>query len=237
MPAPDYPGGEMPALVSILETALDAVPDKRFQSAEQFQNSLMQWLSGATVSGDLQAKHAGKVRSSTAGKERTGEGLLSPALMKLMEDRLASQVGPMAGNFVRRACRADADVVSISRELASHIPNPGERKEFVRAIENSDIASAARQKGRSDIQATQSGSAVDTPARGVQAPKLNAEQLRRVTSELAYFVGPLASRLVHSASASAPTLADLYRDLAAHIPSDQDRQEFLERVSTLLPSG
>ncbi len=226
-------GGEIPALVSILEKALNAVPDRRFQSAEEFHDSLIQWLSGANVSGDLQAEPARNVRAAAAGRETTGGGSVSPALMKLMEDRLASHVGPMAGHFVRRACRTDADIVHITRELASHIPNRNERNEFVRAIENSDIVSAARQGSRPDLQATRSGSAVDAPARGARAPVLNAEQQAGVVNELAYFVGPLASRLVHSASARASTTAELYRELAAHIPSERDRQKFLQRVSTL----
>jgi serine/threonine-protein kinase len=225
-------GGQIPTLVTILETALDPDPDHRFQSAEQFQNSLTQWLSGATVSGNQRAKAVADAGSLKAGQQRTVKGSVSPALLKLMEERLASYVGPMAGHFVRRACRADADLVAITTELAGHIPNQDERAQFLRAIESSDIVSAVLKQTRSDIRERKSGSGLEAPARGAEKLVLSADKASRIAAELTYFVGPLASRLVHSASARVSTLADLYQDLATNIPSEQDRKQFLERVNT-----
>jgi serine/threonine protein kinase len=225
-------GGQMPALVSILETALHPSPDQRFQSAEQFQNALLEWLSGASVSADSQATRAGGA-VSVAGGRLTGRAPISPALLKFLEERLASYVGPMAGLFVRKACRADADVDSITKELASHIPNRDERSEFVSAIENSDVVSAVRQGSRPNVRVQRSEPGVGIPVRSAQAPTLNAEQLGRIATELTYFIGPVARRLVHAASTRVSSVDDLYRDLATHIPSEQDRHKFLERVRTL----
>lgn len=229
--------GEMPALVSILETALDASPDRRYQSAEQFQNSLMQWMSGATVSANSRATVTFRAGPATGGPEQTGTVPLSPALLKMMEDRLASYVGPMAGHLVRRACREGADVHTVAAELAGHIPNPDERKEFLGVIESSDIVSSMRRSARSAVSAPRSDPGRPAPTVPVPAPALSAEVLDRIATELTYFVGPLASRLVHSASGRAATLADLYRELASHIPSEQDRQRFLERVRSAVPTN
>jgi eukaryotic-like serine/threonine-protein kinase len=228
-------GGQMPALASILETALHTSPEQRFQSAEDFQNALLQWLSGATVSANSQATNVGNAVSA-AGGHQTGKGTVSPALLKFLEERLASYVGPMAGHFVRKACRADTDVDSITKELASHIPNRDERSEFVNAVENSDVVSAVRQGSRPNVRIPRSDPGLASPVASAQAPTLSAEQLGRIAAELTYFIGPLAGRLVHAASTRVSSIDDLYRDLATHIPSERDRHTFLERVRTLIPS-
>jgi len=227
----------MPSLVSILQTALSPSPDQRFQSAEQFRDSLLQWLSGASASADARAMDADPAGSQTSGQEPTGGGPLPAAVMKFIEERLASYVGPMAGHFVRRACRTDADVASITMELADHIPDRVERDKFISAIEKSNLVSAARQRTRPDIRSRSSQPTIEAPASGAPVRTLGAEQLGRIATELAYFVGPLASRLVHSAAARAATLADLHQQLAAHIPSEEDRRKFLERARTIAPSG
>lgn len=229
--------GEIPALVSILQTALEASPDRRYQSAERFQNSLTQWLSGATVSANSRATVTVRAVPATGGAGQTGSPPLSPALLKMMEERLASFVGPMAGHLVRRACREGADVHAVAAELANHIPNADERKEFLGAIESSDIVSSMRRSARSAVSAPRSGPGRAAPTQLAPAPALNAEVLDRIATELTYFVGPLASRLVHSVSGRASTLADLCRELASHIPSEQDRQKFLERVRNAVPLG
>jgi hypothetical protein len=66
---------------------------------------------------------------------------------------------------------------------------------------------------------------------------LNAEVLDRIATELTFFIGPVASRLVHSVATRVSTLADLCGELASHIPSEQDRQKFLERVRRAAPGG
>jgi eukaryotic-like serine/threonine-protein kinase len=56
---------------------------------------------------------------------------------------------------------------------------------------------------------------------------LDAAQLEAVRKNLAVYVGPLAKILVPRAAKTARSLRDLYQLLAAEIPSETDRQEFL----------
>ncbi len=226
-----FSGDHMPALVSILEKALNPCPDQRFENAEQFQNELTAWLARATESGNLRAKNAAGTAEPMTGRQvQENHEPISPAVLKMMEERLASYIGPMAGHFVRVACRHDTDVVSIATELASHIPNRTERNEFVRAIQNSEVVTATPNGEPSSIRSQRSQSGVEAPDNGTPTLALGNEELSRIATELAYFVGPLASRLVHAAEARVSSLADLYRDLATHIPSERDRQQFLKRV-------
>jgi serine/threonine protein kinase len=230
-------GGEIPALVSILETALDAFPDRRYQSAEQLQNSLMEWLAGATISADSRATIAVRARPAAGGSVPSGSGPMSPALLKLMEERLASYVGPMASHFVRRASRGSTDVQSVVAELASHIADPDERRRFLSAIESSDIVSSMRRSAQSGTGAPRSSPRNSATTLHAPVLALNAETLGRIATELTYFIGPLASRLVQSVAAQVSTLPELCEALASHIPSEQDRQKFLERVRRAVPKG
>lgn len=228
-----FSGVHIPALVSILETALNPCPDQRFENAEQFQNKLTAWLAGATESGNLRAKNAaGTAEPMTSRQAQANNEPVSPALLKMMEERLASYIGPMAGHFVRSACRPDTDLVSIATELASHIPNSAERNEFVRAIQNTEAVTATLHGEPSSIRPQRSQSGIEAPTNGAPTLALDNEELSRIATELAYFVGPMASRLVHAASARVSSRADLYQDLATYIPSEQDRQQFLKRVRT-----
>jgi len=229
----DLSGGRIPALVSILETALNQSPDERFQSAAEFRDSLIEWLSDASSSANAQATGAGYAGPAEGGQAQTGRGSVSPELLKLIEERLASHVGPMAGHFVRIACRANSDVFGLTKELAGYIPDRAERDEFVSNIERSDLVRAARHDSAPPKPARRPLTTVAAPVREARPITLSPEQLGRIAAELTYFVGPLSSRLVQSASARATTLAELYQELAAHIPSERERQKFLEKLRTL----
>lgn len=229
-------GGQMPALASILETALNPSPDQRYQSAAEFRDSLIQWLSGATASANATATVVSDARPAQGG-QGTGRGSVSPELLKLIEERLASYVGPMAGHIVRRAFRTDSDVASLTKELAGHIPDGAERDEFVSDIERSDLVRAAHQGSTPAMQVRGSRTTVASPVHDASPLTLSPEQLGRIAAELTYFVGPLSSRLVQSASIRVATLADLYLELATNIPSEPERQKFLERVRALGLTG
>ncbi len=227
-------GGQIPSLVSILETALHQSPEQRFQSARQFQNALTDWLTGTADAGNARATRIGRADSGNADEGQADSESISPELLKLMEQRLASYVGPMAGVFVKKACRPAADLASITTELASHIPNRDERKQFLQAIEKSDVYSSTLRGTQPAARAPDAQSDIDATSPNARKLELTAEQAGRIITELTYFVGPVASRLVHLASARASTVANLYEDLASHIPSEQDRQQFLQRTGSLL---
>jgi hypothetical protein len=154
-----------------------------------------------------------------------------------MEERLASYVGPMASHFVRRASRGATDVHSVATELAGHIADPDERRQFLSAIESSDIVSSMRRSARSAVSPPRSNPRNSATTLHAPVLVLDAEVLDRIATELTFFIGPVAGRLVHSVATRVSTLADLCGELASHIPSEQDRQKFLERVRRAAPGG
>lgn len=229
-------GGQIPGLVSLLETALHQSPMQRFQSARQFQNALTDWLTGTMEDGNSRARRSSKPESAQGSGAPALDEPVSAELLKLMEKRLASFVGPMAGHFVRRACRPDTDLASITAELARHIPTPEERNEFVRAIENSDVYHSTLRGTQPPVPTPAASSGIERKE-GTETLDLNKEQMACIVSELTYFVGPVADRLAHFASTRAANLNELYHELASHIPSEPDRQQFLQRIQSALPLG
>jgi molybdopterin biosynthesis enzyme len=153
-----------------------------------------------------------------------------------MEKRLASFVGPMAGHFVRRACRPDRDLVSITAELATHIPTREERNEFVRAIEKSDVYHSTLRGTQPPVPTPAASSGIERKE-STEKLDLNKEQMACIVSELTYFVGPVADRLANFAATRAANLNELYHELASHIPSEPDRLQFLQRIQSALPFG
>jgi hypothetical protein len=80
---------------------------------------------------------------------------------------------------------------------------------------------------------------VDAPAAAAPAAAatLDAEQLRRVESELASYIGPLARLLVKRAAARAAGAEALLAELGAEIESDGERRRFLGACRALLRPG
>jgi eukaryotic-like serine/threonine-protein kinase len=63
-----------------------------------------------------------------------------------------------------------------------------------------------------------------------QAPKSAAQEfpIGDITKKLAIYIGPIASVLVRKLAAKCTDINQLYREAAAHIPSEKDRQRFLQ---------
>lgn len=63
-----------------------------------------------------------------------------------------------------------------------------------------------------------------------QVPKSAAQEfpIGDITKKLALYIGPIASVLVRKLAAKCTDLNQLYKEAAAHIPSEADRQRFLQ---------
>jgi serine/threonine-protein kinase len=64
-----------------------------------------------------------------------------------------------------------------------------------------------------------------TPATSVA---LAPDTLRRLEAALTEFIGPIARIVLRKQLLKSSSLADLYGDLAVHIPNDRDRAAFLK---------
>jgi serine/threonine protein kinase len=67
----------------------------------------------------------------------------------------------------------------------------------------------------------------NTPA---EFPELSPEVLKAATTELAFYIGPIARVLVHRAARESRTMQELYQAVAKEISSGSDRDKFLTKV-------
>lgn len=79
------------------------------------------------------------------------------------------------------------------------------------------------QEFRVTIEMVRSGAVVPT----LEAAELDPELLARIKKEFAVYIGPMARILVDRLSKRAQTVDELYKLLAAEIPSEPDRAKFL----------
>ena len=116
--------------------------------------------------------------------------------------------------------------------LAKKIPNDSERSEFLRSLETSGVREAAlSQEARSRSGFTQTGFAsVGTGSVHAEPLQLSADKLQSVTNELAFFIGPLASRLVKKVFKQSSNLDEFYSKLSSFIPEPSEQAQFLNKV-------
>ena len=221
-----------PALSAAIMRAISKRADERFQTAAQLAGALAAvqapvtgsapWLGGARAPAQpasATAAFAPPARPATA--QPAGPAPASTAAT--LERILVEFLGPIARHVVRRAVPECANVQELCRRLAGEIPDPNERRAFLRACARELGPDALSDTGRLEIEAAHTDPASARPA---WDPAL----LERARLELAAHVGPLARVIVQRAAARARDLAELYSMLAAEITSERDRQTFLART-------
>ena len=145
------------------------------------------------------------------------------ALNKTMADRLAPKtlldvesayrrvIGPMARVLLKRAAVEATDAEKLLAGLGAHINDPTEAKLF---------RQTAERLLREDD--------------GVAAMQLDAivseSEVRRATSELIVFLGPVAKILAQRHASTAVNLDDFIDHLAQAIIDPKDRKKFLDRM-------
>lgn len=129
--------------------------------------------------------------------------------------RLTELVGPIANRLVDKAAVRAGSIAELHERLAEHIPGGAERERFLALG-----GTTSREKA---------------PARAPQreqSPRveMGAAELESISALMARYVGPVASVLVKRESRSSASLDQLREQLAAHIPDQRDRAEFLRQA-------
>lgn len=208
---------ELPsALDEMMDRALQRNPTDRYQTAEEFidalQSSLQTSLPSQVQRIDLTRltgtadPHAND--ASTSELSRTMAEKLAPATLHALEETLARAIGPIARVVLSREARATTDPDKLIAALRSQIPGLDEAERFSKAAQEW----LRDDRGVAGVQL----SAVITPADKKQATEL-----------LLPIMGPLAQVLAEREAATAIGLEDYYEHLARKIPTEQDREQFL----------
>lgn len=239
------------ALSAMLIKALQPEPDDRFQKAQDFLDALLLAMqAGTNTSEEERTAYAGTVvvqqsittqqapqtRSSTpvstqsrarrARADSTGTRLgttsitLTPAVVSDIEKNLATHIGPLAKVLVKRGMRSADSLEHFTQSLADHIPNPSERNTFMKRLKSSGIEKV--------IEASQPGMAKTTGTASKAGYTFTPASLKNFSDQLAFYLGPMAPRLVKGLARQSASPRELQEKLAQKIPCAKERQAFLD---------
>lgn len=224
----------------ILMRALQPLSDVRFQSAAEFIKRLrtiddLDLTEAETAFFPTPAKNSDTTifQATQRRPDSPSVSQWNDELLTSLERSLAQFVGPMARVLVKKNSTQSTSLEELSARLAEHIPNQAERQQFLQRLERTGI-SAISQTAAS--QRTQGQGSQGQPAQGSAAAiplAISDGELRKITSIMAFFVGPLASRLVKQTRKKASDYNELISQLAIHIPDPAEQQDFLARVRQL----
>jgi serine/threonine-protein kinase len=220
-------------LRAAIYTALAYAPERRYASAMEFSQALTTVTArpGATkpagVADETRLVSAEPVATPPiAPTPADTSPLLGADLLAEIERDLATYIGPMARIAVRRSARTIPDIEALYDSLGAYIDNPEERASFV-------ALGRRRAQRQGSRPATPTGGSGSWPRQTSGGPgslpvNLAPEQLSRIETSLTQYIGPIARIVLRQQLSKSASLADFYRDLAAHIPNERDRADFLK---------
>jgi serine/threonine protein kinase len=153
-----------------------------------------------------------------------GEAFLHPDLSREIERDLATYIGPMAGNALRRAARQTNDLPTLYELLGKQINTPKDRAEFLaRGYQRAD---AGFGRPRASPSPQPEGAAEPNLDRPVISP--SPASIVAIETDLIRYIGPIAIILVKRELKKFESLTDFCVLLAAHIANEKDRDAFLD---------
>lgn len=221
----------------ILLKALQGKPELRFQDASSFLEALISIMSesgseqGTVIYQPTKVVRIAKKVHQDSSLTGVSE-VLHPDVLSSIESSLIRFMGPSAKVLVKKYSREITSLEDLSMTLAKKIPNDNERSEFLRSLETSGVRETAlSQEAKAKSGFTQTGLAAQ-PVNAIQIEplQLSSEKLQSVTSELAFFIGPLASRLVKKVFKQSSNLDEFYSKLSTFIPEPSEQADFLDKV-------
>jgi serine/threonine-protein kinase len=129
-------------------------------------------------------------------------------------------IGPVARVLVKQAAQRTSDMQALGEMLSEHHVYDQERLQFLHSM--SALTGAATAKEPTDQP-------VSTPvaAAGANATGWDPKVLQAVQERLAHYVGPMARILVQRAAQHTTSPGALYRHLAEHLSTAQEKSRFL----------
>jgi serine/threonine-protein kinase len=209
---------------AVLARALAKKPDERFQTAREFQAAMLMALQGKSVTATM------TLRTQTAMKPPEPVPVLAipPDVLAQLEGSLSRHLGPLAKVLIRKTQAETTDFDTFFHLLADQIPDAEEQKAFLAKA----AALKPRPKARAEgVRPAPAATPAPAPAAGRQAEAaqkgFSPEVLSAAERALASYVGPLAKLLIREAATQTSDLKELYRKLADHIDSEEERRDFL----------
>jgi serine/threonine protein kinase len=214
-----------PRLQLVLERAMGKHPADRFDTGADMAEALRQVLRDTPDSTRIvpEARVTTVVaprapREDSAG--RRPHSPLDPTLLKTVEEKLRSYVGPVARVLVQTVAARGRSAADLVAEVALSVPDEADRERFLR-----ETASLARIRP----PGAPTGGAPLSDSSGRGRVTLPEQELERAQAVLTQYVGPIARVLVRRAAANASSVEVLWQALSTHIEQPAERAAFLRQ--------
>jgi hypothetical protein len=145
------------------------------------------------------------------------KGITDSEAIATAKKRLTDVLGPIAGILVDKEAPRANSVCELYRLLGDHIPNEGDREQFV----------ALGGRAAEPASPTLMGSAHAGRASIPQA------EVDRLGVLLTPFLGPISATVARRESTTATCASDLQQRLAGLIPNERERADFLRQAQTV----
>ena len=144
----------------------------------------------------------------------------NPTLLARVETLLGMYIGPVARVLVKQAAQRTSDMPALGAMLGEHLVYDQERQQFLQSMSALTGAAAALEP---------TGQPVSTPVASASASTTawDPKVLQAVQERLAHYVGPMARILVQRAAQQTTSPGALYRHLAEHLSTAQEKSRFL----------
>ncbi len=216
-----------PALKAAIGTALAFDPRRRFANAGAFARALAATEIPPRPIGESyvtnEAVNFEAESQSLPSAASTGGPRISLDILNQLESDLTDFIGPIARTLVRRSASTIPDCAMLCERLATYIEDAGERAAFL--FKCKQLADASWRRGEAN---TTTARAAGVQVRSAPSLSLAPELLSRLEAALTEYIGPIARIVLRNQLSRSSSLADLYGDLAAHIPNARDRAAFLK---------
>jgi serine/threonine-protein kinase len=208
--------GIPPGFDGVVSRALAKKPDERFQTAREFQAAMLMALQGKAVTATMTLK-----TQTIRQPESMPVLAIAPEVLAQIEGSLSRHMGPLAKVLIRKTQGETTDFDTFFRLLAEQIPDAEEQQAFLKKTAELKPRHKPRAEG---VKAAPAPAPKAAPASG---PAFSPEVLATAEKRLASYVGPLAKLLIKDAATKTSDLKELYRQLADHIDSEDERRDFL----------
>ncbi len=219
----------------LLVKALDPKPNKRFQNAREFAREVTALLSGqpvspeaeddlgATVVSTRQVLAATKTTPQVSTPTQQTGITIEAGLLGVIEKSLATYLGPLSSVLIRKRSSQSVSFEALVSDLAARIPNEQDRQAFVMTVKSQWQNSLSGTGSYS----TTAGSRVASGA-GIS---LDPQRQEAITQALAFYLGPLAGKVVKKTARKAGSEEEFLRTLSEKIPDANQRREFIRKIT------
>jgi serine/threonine-protein kinase len=216
----------VPRLQLVIERATEKHPEDRFVSAADMREALKHVLESL---GDDVTRLQATDRVATVAPPPVGadppsqppESRFDADMLRSMEEKLRSYVGPIAAVLVRTAANRSRSLEELFAELALSVRDDAERERFRREVESVIRLRRPPLAPGTGTSSVSSNSSIRS--------LLPEQELDRAQAALTEYVGPIARVFVRQAAARVSTVDALWQRLASHIEAPAERAAFLRQ--------